>query len=148
MESAYREGKVGAIGVSNFHAEFYSSFVERCGIVPAVDQVESHVYHAQLGLKSILESKGTRMQSWGSFTEGRRRIFDDPVLNKIAKEHDVKASQVALRYLVQNGISVIPKTVNRDRMRLNLDVFSFSLTDDDMQLIASLDGGVSLFGWY
>ena len=105
MESAYRDGKVGAIGVSNFHAEFYSSFVERCGIVAAVDQVESHVYHAQLGLKSLLESKGTRMQSWGSFTEGRRRIFDDPVLNKITKEHDVKASQVELRYLVQNGFS-------------------------------------------
>ncbi len=148
FKEAYQAGKIRAIGVSNFDARKYQTFIRSCGVIPAVNQVESHVYYPQLPLKKLLETYGTRMQSWASFTEGRRNIFAEPLLNQIGAEHGKSAAQVALRYLVQNGIAVIPKTVHKKRMAQNLDIFDFSLTLDDMDAIGQLNQNRSLFGWY
>ena len=148
FKEAYQAGKIRAIGVSNFDARKYQAFIRSCGVIPAVDQVESHVYYPQLSLKKLLDTHDTRMQSWASFTEGRRNIFAEPLLNQIGAEHGKSAAQVALRYLVQNGIAVIPKSVHKDRIAQNLDIFDFSLTPDDMDAIGQLNQNRSLFGWY
>ena len=148
FKEAYQEGKARAIGISNFDGRRYEGFIRSCGVIPAVNQVESHVYYPQLELKKILESHGTKMQSWASFTEGRKNIFAEPVLKEIGEKHGKTSGQVALRYLLQNGIAVIPKSAHRERMKENLDVFDFELTSADMKEISRLDGKHSLFGWY
>ena len=148
MEEACAAGLVRAVGLSNFSGEEYLGFLKRCRVTPAVDQVESHVYHPQLALKKLLEEKGTRMQAWASFTEGRRNIFAEPVLAEAGRRHGKTAAQTALRYLVENGIPVLPKSAHRERLRENLDIFNFSLTAEDRRAIAALDEGRSLFGWF
>lgn len=148
MEEACAAGLVRAVGLSNFSGEEYLRFLKHCRVTPAVDQVESHVYHPQLALKKLLEEKGTRMQAWASFTEGRRNIFAEPVLAEAGRRHGKTAAQTALRYLVENGIPVLPKSAHRERMRENLDIFDFSLTDEERRAIAALDEGRSLFGWF
>ncbi len=148
MEEACAAGLVRAVGLSNFSGEEYLRFLKRCRVTPAVDQVESHVYHPQLALKKLLEEKGTRMQAWASFTEGRRNIFAEPALAEVSRRHGKTAAQTALRYLVENGIPVLPKSAHRERLRENLDIFDFSLTDEERRAIAALDEGRSLFGWF
>lgn len=148
LKEAYEAGTVRAIGISNFGQKEYDRFLQRCGVVPAVDQVESHVYYPQLELKEQLASHGTQMQSWASFTEGRRNIFAEPLLNQIGAKYGKTAGQVALRYLTQNGIAVIPKSVHRDRMEQNLHSLDFTLSQEDMEQLAGLNEGRSLFGWY
>ena len=148
MEEACAAGLVRAVGLSNFSGEEYLRFLKHCRVTPAVDQVESHVYHPQLALKKLLEEKGTRMQAWASFTEGRRNIFAEPVLAEAGRRHGKTAAQTALRYLVENGIPVLPKSAHRERLRENLDIFDFSLTDEERRAIAALDEGRSLFGWF
>ena len=148
MEEACAAGLVRAVGLSNFSGEEYLRFLKHCRITPAVDQVESHVYHPQLALKKLLEEKGTRMQAWASFTEGRRNIFAEPALAEAGRRHGKTAAQTALRYLVENGIPVLPKSAHRERLRENLDIFGFSLTDEERRAIAALDEGRSLFGWF
>lgn len=148
MEEACAAGLVRAVGLSNFSGEEYLRFLKHCRVTPAVDQVESHVYHPQLALKKLLEEKGTRMQAWASFTEGRRNIFAEPALAEAGRRHGKTAAQTALRYLVENGIPVLPKSAHRERLRENLDIFDFSLTDEERRAIAALDEGRSLFGWF
>lgn len=148
LKEAYEVGKIRAIGISNFDERKYQTFIRSCDIIPAVNQVESHVYYPQLTLKKLLETHGTRMQSWASFTEGRRNIFAEPLLNQIGAKYGKTAGQVALRYLTQNGIAVIPKSVHRDRMEQNLHSLDFTLSKEDMEQLASLNEGRSLFGWY
>lgn len=148
MEEACAAGLVRAVGLSNFSGEEYLRFLKHCRVTPAVDQVESHVYHPQLALKKLLEEKGTRMQAWASFTEGRRNIFAEPALAEVSRRHGKTAAQTALRYLVENGIPVLPKSTHRERLRENLDIFDFSLTDEERRAIAALDEGRSLFGWF
>lgn len=148
LKEAYRAGKIRAIGVSNFDAQRYRAFIRTCGVIPAVDQVESHVYYPQLALRKLLEAHGTRMQSWASFTEGRKNTFAEPVLNRIGAAYGKSAAQVALRYLVQNGIPVIPKSAHKERMAENLSIFDFALSPADRDEIGRLDQNQSLFGWY
>ena len=119
-----------------------------CGITPAVNQVEFHVYYARWNLKKTLHDCGTQIQSWGSFTEGKRRIFEEPLLRDIGSRHGKTAGQTALRYLVQQGVGVIPKSSHRKRMKENLDILDFRLTPEEMKQIQTLDEGQSLFGWY
>ena len=128
---AYRAGTVRAVGISNFNAREYRAFCRSCGIIPAVNQVEN----------------GTVMQAWSPFTEGKRRIFEEPVLREIGAQHGKTAAQTALRFLVQRGIGVIPKTMHRERMQENLSVFDFELSDEEMERIGTLADGKSLFGW-
>ena len=148
FKEALRDGKVRAIGISNFDAEKYKEFVRSCEIIPAVNQVESHVYFPQLELKNLLNSYGTQMQSWASFTEGRKNIFAEPVLKEIGARHGKTSGQIALRYLIQNGIAVIPKSVHRERMAENLAVLDFALTPSELSAISRLNGNSSLCGWY
>ncbi|HJD45986.1 MAG TPA: aldo/keto reductase [Candidatus Mediterraneibacter norfolkensis] len=148
LKEAYEAGAVRAIGISNFGQKEYDRFLQYCGVVSAVDQVESHVYYPQLELKEQLTRHGTQMQSWASFTEGRRNIFANPLLNQIGIKYGKTAGQVALRYLTQNGIAVIPKSVHRDRMEQNLHSMDFTLSQEDLEQLSSLNEGNSLFGWY
>lgn len=148
FKEAYQDGKLRAIGISNFDAKKYESFIRSCGIIPTVNQVESHVYYPQFKLKNQLNAHGTQMQSWASFTEGRRNIFAEPILLQIGAKYGKTSAQVALRYLIQNGIAVIPKSVHRERMKQNLDIFDFELTTADRKQIDRLNGNRSLFGWY
>ena len=145
LKEAYQAGKIRAIGISNFDERKYQTFIRSCGIIPAV---ESHVYYPQLTLKKLLDTHGTQMQSWASFTEGRRNIFAEPLLNRIGAKHGKTAGQVALRYLTQNGIAVIPKSAHRDRMEQNLHSLDFTLEQEDLEQLSSLNEGRSLFGWY
>ncbi|MCH4096637.1 MAG: aldo/keto reductase [Acidaminococcus provencensis] len=148
LKEAYAAGKVRAIGISNFEPKDYDRFLKQCGLVPAVNQVEAHVYYPQLELKAQLDRQGTQMQSWGPFTEGRRNIFAQPLLNQIGAKYGKTAGQTALRYLLQNGIAVIPKSVHRERMEENLHCLDFQLTPEDMAQLSTLNEGRSLFGWY
>lgn len=148
MKEYYQQGKIKALGVSNFNCRKYNAFVKECGMIPVMNQVESHVYYPQLELKEQLEQKGTRMQSWASFTEGRRDIFREPLLLELAEKYGKTSAQIALKFLVQNGIAVIPKSVHRERMIQNMDIFDFMITNEDMNRIKCLDEGKTLFGWY
>ena len=114
---------------------------------PAVNQVESHIYYPRLALQKAMAAQGTRMQSWAPFTEGRRDLFHEPVLLEIGRAHRKSAAQVALRYLIQNGIAVIPKSAHRARMEENFAVFDFTLTGEELARIGALQGPDSLFGW-
>ncbi|MBR2844411.1 MAG: aldo/keto reductase [Solobacterium sp.] len=148
LKQAQQEGKVRSIGISNFHEERYSAFVKDCGIIPAVNQVESHVYFMQKDLQKLMSGYRTVMQGWAPFTEGRRKIFADPVLKRIAEKHHKTAAQIALRSLLDNGICTVAKSSKADRLKENLDIFDFRLTEEELREIAALDEHRSLFGWY
>lgn len=148
LEEAYRAGKLRAIGVSNFKENFYRNFISSCEIIPAVNQVEAHVYFAQKKLQKVMTEYGTQMEAWAPFTEGRKNIFAEPVLVEIGKVHNKTSAQIALKYLVQKNIIVIPKSSKIERLRENINIFDFILSDEEMQKIETLDKGKSLFGWY
>lgn len=148
LKEALYCGKVRAVGISNFNKDRYLSFIERCGLIPAVNQIESHVYFSQLDFKQLLNDRGTQMQAWASFTEGRRNVFLEPVLVEIAEKYNKTAAQVVLRYQIEHGIAVIPKSADEKRQKENLNVFDFSLSKEDKAQIALLDRKKSLFNWY
>ena len=148
LKEAYQAGTVRAIGISNFGRKQHDSFLRHCGVIPSVNQVESHVYFPQLELKDHLARHGTQMQSWASFTEGRRNIFAEPLLNQIGAKYGKTAGQVALRCLTQSGIAVVPKSAHRARMEENLHSLDFTLAQEDLAQISRLNEGRSLFGWY
>ena len=145
LKEALYCGKVRAVGISNFNKDRYLSFIERCGLIPAVNQIESHVYFSQLDFKQLLNDRGTQMQAWASFTEGRRNVFLEPVLVEIAEKYNKTAAPVILRYQIENGIAVIPKSADAKRQQENLNVFDFSLSKEDKAQIALLDRKKSLF---
>ena len=146
------QGKAGHIGVSNFQGRFLEDFLSWCDAEglpqPELDQIEAHVYWTQASTREALSRRGILVQAWAPFTEGRRHIFRDPTLVGVGRRHGRTAAQVALRYLLQLGVAVVPKSSRRPRMAENLDVFGFELDADDMARIARLDEGRSLFGWY
>ncbi len=148
MEEGIKNGKLRAIGVSNFNKAFYLEFIKSCAVVPAVNQVEAHVFYPQFTLKKILEEHNTCMQAWSPLACGRSNIFTNPVLKTIGSKYGKTPAQVGLKYLVQSGISVIPKSANTERIKQNIDIFDFTLTQEDITAIKTLDCGVSLFGWY
>ena len=148
MKEAYKDGKVRSIGISNFNSTLYLDFIKDCGVIPAVNQVESHVFYQQLNLKSILEQHGTHMQAWSPLAAGKNNFFKNEVLISIGEKYGKTSAQTALKYLIQSGIAAIPKSSNRQRIKSNIDIFDYNLTDDDMQKIKSLDTSHSLFGWY
>lgn len=145
MEEAYKSGKVRAIGVSNFYPDRFVDLAEFCEIKPMVNQVEMHVFNQQVEAQKIMESYGTRIMSWGPFAEGKNNFFTNDVLKTIGAKYGKSVAQTALRFLIQRDVIVIPKSTHKERMIENQDVFDFVLTDDDMQAIAKLDGGQSLF---
>lgn len=145
MEEAYRAGKVRAIGVSNFYPDRFVDLANFCEVVPAVNQVETHVFQQQKKARSILKKYGTQIESWGPFAEGKHGIFTNPVLTEIGQRYGKSTAQVALRFLLQSGVIVIPKSTKKERMKENFQVFDFVLTDMEMHRIEALDTGESLF---
>lgn len=145
LQDAYREGKVRAIGVANFYPDHFIDLAENMDIVPAVNQVETHVFCQQQKAQVIMQVYGTQIMSWGPFAEGRNNLFGNTTLKEIAERYNKTVAQVALRWLLQRGVVIIPKTTHVERMKENYDIFDFVLSDDDMDLIATLDTGNSLF---
>ena len=145
MEEAYRAGKVRAIGVSNFYPDRYLDLAHFAEIKPAVNQVETHVFQQQKIAKEYLKKNGTQIMSWGPFAEGKNDYFNNPVLKDVAAAHGKSAAQVALRFLLQSDVVLIPKSVHKERMEENFNVFDFALTDEEMAHIEALDTGKSLF---
>ena len=145
MEEACKAGKAHAIGVSNFYPDRFIDLAEFCEIKPAVNQVETHVFNQQIKPQKIMERYGTRVMSWGPFAEGRNDFFTNEVLKTIGEKYGKSVAQTALRFLIQRGVIVIPKSTHKERMIQNMEVFDFVLTEEDMQAIAGLDKAKSLF---
>lgn len=145
MEAAYKAGKVRAIGVSNFYPDRFIDLAEHTDIKPMVNQVETHVFNQQVKAQEIMKKYGTQIMSWGPFAEGRNNYFSNPVLTEIGMKYGKSVAQVALRYLLQREVVLIPKSTRIERMRQNFDIFDFTLSDEDMTAIATLDKGESLF---
>lgn len=145
MEEACKAGKARAIGVSNFYPDRFIDLAEFCEIKPAVNQVETHVFNQQVEPQKIMERYGTRVMSWGPFAEGKNDFFTNEVLKAIGEKYGKSVAQTALRFLIQRGIIVIPKSTHKERMIQNMEVFDFALTDEDMQAIYGLDQTKSLF---
>lgn len=145
LEEAYKEGKLRAIGVSNFYPDHLIDLASNVEIPPMVNQVETHVFDQLIKAQKYMEEYRCHIMSWGPFAEGRNNFFTNPVLVDIGKKYGKSAAQVALRWLIQRGVIIIPKSVHVERMEQNLDIFDFSLSEDDMKEIAGLDTGKSLF---
>ena len=145
MERAYREGKVRAIGVSNFYPDRFIDLQEHVEIKPMVNQVETHVFNQQVEAQKYMEKYGCHIMSWGPFAEGLNDFFHNEVLTEIGKAHGKTLAQTALRFLIQRGVIIIPKSTHKERMQENLDIFDFELTAEEMNRIAALDLGHSLF---
>lgn len=145
LEDAYREGKLRAIGVSNFYPDHFIDLASNVDIVPAVNQVETHVFNQQTEAQKIMEEFGTHIMSWGPLAEGRNNLFSNETLTKTGNSHGKSVAQIALRWLIQRGVIIIPKSVHIERMEQNLDIFNFELSDEEMAEIATLDTGKSLF---
>lgn len=145
MERAYKEGKTRAIGVSNFYSD---RFVDLCNFVeikPAINQMETHVFQQQKELRKYLDKYGTQLMAWGPFAEGRNNMFQNETLVKIGEKYGKSSAQVALRFLTQEGVIVIPKSVKKERMAQNLNIFDFVLSEEELAEIRALDTGHSLF---
>ena len=145
MEEANKAGKVRAIGVSNFYPDRFVDLAEFCEIKPAVNQMETHVFNQQRKLQEVMQEYGTELMAWGPFAEGRNDFFTNGTLAAIGVKYGKSVAQVALRFLIQRGIIVIPKSTHKERMIENFNVFDFSLTEREMTVIAALDNEKSLF---
>ena len=145
MEELHHEGVLRAIGVSNFFPDRLVDLILNNEITPAVDQVETHVFNQRAVDQQVMQRYGVQIESWGPFAEGLNGFFTNETLTTIADAHGKSVAQVALRWLIQRGVVVIPKSVRKDRMAENFDVFGFELTGDDMSQIAALDLGKTMF---
>lgn len=143
MTEAYKEGRIRAIGVCNFYPNHLADFCETVDELPAVNQVELHPFFQQENALSLMREYGVQPMAWAPFAEGKHGIFTHPVLTRIGEKYGKGAGQVALRWNMQRGVVVIPKSTHRERMEQNIDVFDFSLTDEEMAEIADLDIGHS-----
>lgn len=143
MEEAYRQGKLKAIGVCNFYPAPLADLCETVEVMPAVNQVELHPFFQQEKALATMKEYGVHPEAWGPFAEGKHGIFTHPVLTKISEKYGKSAAQVALRWNVQRGVTVIPKSVHKERMEQNMAIWDFQLSDEEMQQIAALDLGHS-----
>ena len=145
MEELLADGLARAIGVSNFYPDRLVDLIENNDVTPAVNQIETHPFFQRQADQDLMSTHGVQMEAWGGFAEGRNNLFGDHTLNAISEAHDKSVAQVVLRWLIQRGIVTVPKSVRRDRMEQNLDVFDFGLSDAEMAQIATMDIGESLF---
>lgn len=143
MEEAYKAGKLKAIGVCNCYPQILADICETVEIKPAVNQVELHPFFQQENALALMKEYGVHPEAWGPFAEGSHGIFTHPVLTKIGQKYGKSAAQVALRWNVQRGVTVIPKSIHKERMEQNIDIWDFRLRDEDMAEIAKLDIGHS-----
>lgn len=143
ITKAYKEGLTKAIGVANFYPAILANLCETVDVIPAVNQVELHPYFVQQSAVENMKAYGVVPQAWGPLAEGKHGIFTDPELTKIGEKYGKTAAQVALRWNAQRGVSIIPKSVHVDRMEQNIDIWDFTLTDEEMQTVAAKDLGHS-----
>ena len=148
MIEGVKEGKIKTIGISNFNLRLYLDFIKTSQIIPAVNQVECHVFFRQNELQRVLETHGTHMQAWSPLACARHNLFSNPVLHEIGKKYGKTNAQIGIKYLIQSGISAIPKSSKLKRLKENFEIFDFLLTAVDMAKIKTLDNNKTLFGWY
>ncbi|WP_304038465.1 aldo/keto reductase [Mesonia mobilis] len=145
MQELYKAGKIKAIGVANFHPDRVMDLIANSGFTPAINQIETHPFHQQIETQKFLQENNVQIQSWGPFAEGKNNIFQNEVLTGIGKKYNKTAAQVILRSLTQRGVIVIPKSVRKERMKENFNIFDFELSTEDMKNIESLNTNESLF---
>ncbi len=145
MRALSEQGMVKAIGVANFYSDRLVDLIDRTGFTPAVNQIETHPYFQRQADHHLMAERGVQHESWGGFAEGRNNLFSDPTLTEIGAAHGKSVAQVVLRWLTQRNIVAIPKSVRPERMAQNLDVFDFTLSDEQMARIAAMDTGATLF---
>lgn len=145
MEELYREGKIRAIGVSNFQMDRLVDLIIHNEVVPAVNQIETHPFCQQIESAKLMKEYNVQIESWAPFAEGRNNIFRNEVLGSIAQKYNKSVAQVILRWLTQRGIVAIPKSVHKERIIENFNIFDFELSQEDMEMIATLDTKKSLF---
>jgi 2,5-diketo-D-gluconate reductase A len=144
MEELYQEGRTRAIGVSNFQPDRVMDLILHNEVVPAVNQIETHPFHQQVDVQKFLQEQGVQIESWGPFAEGRNNLFRNELLLSVGGKYKKSVAQVVLRWLIQRGV-VIPKSVRKERIAENFNVFDFELSGEDMDAIATLDTKQSLF---
>ena len=147
MELAYKEGIIKALGISSFTPKVYLEFIKTCEIMPAINQCETHIYYQQRALLEAMKPYGTILESWSPFIAGKSGFFDNPTLTQIAARYNKSVAQIALRFLVQQGIIAIPKASKLKHMQENINVFDFSLSAADMESIRALDKNKTQFSW-
>lgn len=145
MEELYHEGKIKAIGVSNFYPDRLADLITHNEVVPAVNQVETHPFCQQIESARLMKENNVQIESWGPFAEGRNNMFQNEILVSIAEQYNKSVAQVILRWLIQRGVVAIPKSVRKERMIENFNIFDFELSQEDMETIATLDTKESLF---
>jgi len=145
MQDLYKEGKIRAIGVSNFQPDRLIDLIVHNEIVPAVNQIETHPFHQQIESQKFLKENNVQIESWGPFAEGKNNLFHNELLASIGKKYSKTIAQVVLRWLTQRGVIVIPKSVRKERMAENFNIFDFELSAEDMEAIKILDTKSSAF---
>lgn len=145
MEELYREGKIRAIGVSNFQMDRLVDLIIHNEVIPAVNQVETHVFNQQIESAKLMQENNVQIESWGPFAEGKNNMFQNEILVSIAEKYNKSVAQVILRWLTQRGVVAIPKSVRKERIIENFKIFDFELEQEDMEKIAALDTKESLF---
>jgi 2,5-diketo-D-gluconate reductase A len=145
MQELYKEGRVRAIGVSNFQPDRLIDLIVHNEVVPAVNQIETHPFHQQKETQKFLEENNVQIESWGPFAEGKNNIFHNELLASIGKKYNKSIAQVILRWLTQRGVVAIPKSVHKERMEENFNIFDFELSAEDMEAIKTLDTETSFF---
>lgn len=148
MEKVLADGKVRSIGVANFIGKTFIDLAENCEIIPAVSQIETHVFRQQREMQKLFETFGTVLQSWSPLACGKNGIFQNPILKEIAAAYHKSIAQIALRWLIQRGIPIIPKSTHKERMEENIQIFDFTLSEEEMKIIGSLDLDRSMFNWW
>ena len=141
MEELYREGKVRAIGVSNFNMNQIQNLLKQHSVIPVVNQVETHPFSQKTEMQTALKAQGIQLESWAPFAQGKNNLFNNELLKELSSKYNRSIAQVALRWLIQRQVVVIPKSANMKRINENFDVFDFQLSADDMTAIKSLDKG-------
>ncbi|WP_246059184.1 aldo/keto reductase [Campylobacter troglodytis] len=147
MEKLYEEGRIKAIGISNFNAKAYEDFVKSCKVIPAVNQCQTHIFYQQQPLRKAMQKRGTVLEAWSPFVAGRNNFFKNETLMKIASKYNKTVAQITLRFLVEEGIVVIPKSSNEGRLRENYSIFDFNLDEADKKIIVAMDTNKSSFSW-
>lgn len=145
MEELYREGKIRAIGVSNFQMDRLVDLILHNEVVPAINQIETHPFCQQIESAKLMKEYNVQIESWGPFAEGRNNMFQNEVLLSLAEKYSKSVAQVILRWLIQRGVVAIPKSVHKERIIENFNIFDFKLSQEDMEKIASLDTKKSSF---
>jgi diketogulonate reductase-like aldo/keto reductase len=145
MQELYKEGRITAIGVSNFQPDRLIDLMVHNEIVPAVNQIETHPFHQQIETQKFLQENNVQIESWGPFAEGKNNIFHNELLASIGKKYNKSIAQIVIRWLTQRGVIAIPKSVRKERMEENFNIFDFELSTEDMEAIRTLDTNASLF---